>query len=295
MMILLRFALLCAAASVLPGAAGFAPRHTCRGSKSPLDRSHRYGSFSNPLSLSVGAASNVSRGSNLESKWSGATVALRKQGAYKSRSCRPSSLSALPTTTLVTTAAGAMITRTTGYYALAHVLIGTLGVPFVNRAVRTWYPKIVLPQWTPPNRVFGPVWTVLYASMGVALSRIVSRLTTTTAWWQTSVGMWWIGHLLLNVAWAPAFFGWKRLRIGLAINYGLLATLCGCILPQFAASDVVSATLLIPYVVWLLFATALNQAICQRNPVTGKSGYNNAMLQADLIDLQKKAAIYAGL
>jgi translocator protein len=107
--------------------------------------------------------------------------------------------------------------------------------------------------------------------------------------------MWWIVHLLLNVSWAPVFFGWKRLRLGLVINYGLLATLCGCILPPFAALDVASATLLIPYVAWLLFATALNQAICQRNPVTGKGSYNNAMLQADLIELQKRAAIYAGL
>jgi translocator protein len=194
-------------------------------------------------------------------------------------------------TTAVTTT---MSPSVVAVYALVHIVLGALGTPIVAKATSTWYPKIVLPTWTPPNRIFGPVWTILYASMGVALSRIVSRLNTT--WWQTPVMLWWVVHMLLNVSWAPIFFGCKRLRIGLAINYALLATLCGCILPTYFVLDRIAAALLVPYVLWLLFATALNQAICQRNPVTGKTGaYNNAMLQADLIQLQRAAAKYAGI
>lgn len=104
---------------------------------------------------------------------------------------------------------------------------------------------------------------------------------------------WWLGHMLLNVAWAPVFFGLKRLRIALAINYGMVLSLCGILIPR--AVDRTTALLLVPYALWLLYATALNQAICQRNPVyfARGSAYNNAMFQADLIALQKAAAQYA--
>lgn len=101
--------------------------------------------------------------------------------------------------------------------------------------------------------------------------------------------------MLLNVAWAPVFFGMKRLRVALAMNYALLASL-RVIIPRFFASNALSGWLLVPYTLWLLYATALNQAICQRNPTDNWGiGYNNARFQADLIQLQKDAANYAGL
>jgi translocator protein len=128
--------------------------------------------------------------------------------------------------------------------------------------------------------------------MGVAFARVIQRLPAGTVLWKHPAVVLWIGHCLLNVIWAPVFFGMKRLRMALAINYGLLASL-RVIIPQFASNNAASAWLLAPYVIWLLYATALNQAICQRNPTV--KGYNNAMLQADLMKSQHDAAKYAGL
>lgn len=170
--------------------------------------------------------------------------------------------------------------------AIGSVLGGTTGVPIVAKGINTWYRKIDLPPWTPPDRIFAPTWTILYAAMGVAAGRVYQR-----------VGMslpviLWVCHYLVNLSWAPVFFGRKRLRLGLALNFVLLASL-GVIIPLFYQIDSPSGKLLLPYLAWLIFATALNASICKRNPTV--DGYNNAMFQSDLASLQDQAASYAGV
>ena len=185
-------------------------------------------------------------------------------------------------------------TATTVALAVGHVLGGSAAVPLVFKATSTWYRKISLPPWTPPDRVFGPVWTGLYACMGIAVSRVLQRLPAgVVAWKSPAVGLW-ILHYALNLSWAPIFFGAKRLRLGLWINYLLMGTLGAGVIPMFAAIHRPSALLLVPYALWLLYATVLNQAICRRNP-TDVYGYNGAKFEDGLIRLQQKAAIYAGL
>jgi tryptophan-rich sensory protein len=100
----------------------------------------------------------------------------------------------------------------------------------------------------------------------------------------------WACHFALNILWAPIFFGLQRLRLGLVVNGLLVGTLLSAI-KLFFEMDPVSTYLLVPYLGWLLFATYLNYAICKRNPTN--QGYNNAMLEADIIKLQKQAAKYA--
>ena len=75
------------------------------------------------------------------------------------------------------------------------------------------------------------------------------------------------------------------------VNYVLVATL-GMIVPLFYTIDKISALLLLPYTIWLLFATYLNVAICKLNP-TDKDGYNDGMFHAQLQKLQENAANYA--
>jgi len=99
--------------------------------------------------------------------------------------------------------------------------------------------------------------------------------------------------MVLNLAWAPAFFGFQWLRVAQALNISLLFTLGSLILPTFFRLNPLSAYLLLPYTAWLTFATFLNGAICRRNPTRG--GYNDAKFQAQLAMLQEKAKIYAGL
>jgi benzodiazapine receptor len=182
------------------------------------------------------------------------------------------------------------------WWILGHNILANAGVPFVLNGSKDggWYSKIDLPSWIPNKKLFGPVWTFLYTLMGLAVSRICSSttaLTTTSIITKNNILLFWAFHFSLNIAWAPIFFGLQRFRLGLIVNYVLVATL-GMIVPLFYTIDKISALLLLPYAIWLSFATYLNVAICKLNP-TDKDGYNDAKFQAQLQRLQKNAATYA--
>ena len=174
--------------------------------------------------------------------------------------------------------------------AVVHVVGGSISAPFVIDAVKTWYARIPLPSWTPPNRILSPVWTILYATIGVAAARIAS---VAKGGWKSLPLLLWALHYVLNLTWAPLFFGKQKLRASLIINC-LLVSSMPFLIALYASLDKTAALLLVPYTSWLVFATILNQAICKLNPMDGK-GYSNAMLQADIVKLQKEAAKYAGV
>jgi benzodiazapine receptor len=181
------------------------------------------------------------------------------------------------------------------WWVLSHTTLPFSGVRFVINGTREggWYRKIDLPPWTPPDRLFGPVWTFLYTCMGIAASRIARLSSPSTSPLKNPLILLWIAHFGLNLSWAPVFFGLQRFRLGLAISYGLIASLA-VIFKLFYSVDPTSAFLLIPYALWLSFATfGLNVSICKRNPT--KNGYNEGMFQAQLIQLQEKAAALVGL
>ena len=191
-------------------------------------------------------------------------------------------------------------------YSLSHIIGGALGSPIVMRATRSWYKRFALPSWTPPNAIFGPVWSTLYGLMGYSVSRIVSSGSPST----NLATKLWTFHYALNIIWAPIFFGFKNLRTGLIINYGLIASLA-YIMKLFHSIDPLSAYLQVPYMCWLIYATKLNQTVCKLNPTVDgvnramiladlyadgdEDGYNDELLQYDLKLLQKAAAEYAGL
>lgn len=192
---------------------------------------------------------------------------------------------------------------TWAYYSIGHIIGGCTGTPIVVKGTKSWYKRIPLPSWTPPNFVFAPVWTLLYGLMGLSVSRIVKAGASNSS----ALNLWKL-HYILNLLWAPLFFGFQYLRVGLLINFGLVLSLLA-VLKQFHAIDPVSAYLQIPYLLWLLYATKLNQAICKLNPaIDGLNnarlqadlcfdgeGYNDAMFEYDLAKLQAAAAKYVGL
>lgn len=177
----------------------------------------------------------------------------------------------------------------TAWWALGHVVGGSTGTPLVTQATQTWYRKIDLPSWLPPDRIFGPVWVTLYSCMGIAAGRIYRATAESTQ--QKLMAVWGL-HCVLNVLWAPMFFGLQRLRAGFWISMLSITSLLW-IIPAFYQIQPVASFLLLPYLAWLIFATFLNKEICKRNPT--KQGYNNAMLQAGLCRLQSDAAKYAGV
>jgi benzodiazapine receptor len=125
-----------------------------------------------------------------------------------------------------------------------------------------WYAQLAKPAWNPPNWIFGPVWTALYAMMAVA-AWLVWRQQGFRAQIKP-IGLFLL-QLALNAAWSPIFFGLKSPALAFVVivllRLAILATLCA-----FWRANRISGALLLPYLGWVTFATALNFALWRLNP-----------------------------
>lgn len=140
--------------------------------------------------------------------------------------------------------------------------VGLIGTATVGGSFRTWYPALETPAFTPPNWVFGPVWTILYMLMGVAAFLVWQRGLRVAA---VSVALaWFVVQLVLNAMWTPVFFGLHRPDLALIVIVLLWGAIVVTIL-QFRRVSGLAAGLLIPYLVWVSFAAVLNAAIWHLN------------------------------
>lgn len=139
---------------------------------------------------------------------------------------------------------------------------GALGSLATAPNIPTWYAGLAKPGFTPPNAVFAPVWTLLYAMMAYAVWRILGgpagepgRRRALTAFFV---------QLALNAAWSWAFFGAHSPLAGLVVILALLAAIAATI-RLFWPLDRIAAWLLVPYLAWVGYATALNLQIWRLN------------------------------
>ena len=142
------------------------------------------------------------------------------------------------------------------------VSVGALPAVFVVQNLEPWYASLKKPTWSPPNNIFAPVWSTLYALIGFSCARTLGpRLAIAP---QPALAVY-IVQAVLNLSWAPIFFGAHRLRLAFFVSCTLLAS-AGVMAIEFAkASGMLSAGLLAPYLAWLTFATALNFRLWQLN------------------------------
>ncbi|MBM3357182.1 MAG: tryptophan-rich sensory protein [Betaproteobacteria bacterium] len=124
-----------------------------------------------------------------------------------------------------------------------------------------WYAQLAKPAWTPPNWVFGPVWTALYAMMGVAAWRVWRRGGFAKARGALPL---FLAQLALNAAWTPAFFGLHLPGVAFAI-IAVLWLAIAATARAFLRHDRVASLLLLPYLVWVSYAAALNLALWRMN------------------------------
>lgn len=124
--------------------------------------------------------------------------------------------------------------------------------------IPTWYATLVKPPLTPPNGVFGPTWTLLYALMAYALWRILSYPPQTPG--RNRATAWFFVQLGLNAAWSWAFFALHSPALGLLVIAALLGAL-GATIRHVRQLDRLAAWLLAPYFAWVLFATYLNLGV----------------------------------
>lgn len=138
--------------------------------------------------------------------------------------------------------------------------VGLVGALFTSTQT-DWYRQLVKPSFQPPGWIFGPMWTLLYTFMGIALYRLYARRDQQGA----RAVLWLFGaQLLLNGAWSPVFFGAQAVGAALAVITALVAVLALTVKRTFSI-DRVAGWLLVPYLAWVSFATVLNAAILRLN------------------------------
>lgn len=136
-----------------------------------------------------------------------------------------------------------------------------LGVVGQGADTPSFYAALDRPPWAPPAWLFGPVWTVLYALIGVS-----GWLVWREAGWGPALAAWGV-QMALNAAWTPVFFGARRFGLALAVIAVLLLSIAAT--AWLARPDTpLGAALLLPYLVWVAFATALNASLLLRNGPT---------------------------
>lgn len=139
---------------------------------------------------------------------------------------------------------------------------GVVGSFFTVSAIPTWYAALNKPSFSPPNWIFGPVWITLYALMGIALFLVWQKGFKKPEVRQ-AVELF-LAHLIINVSWSVAFFG---LHMPLLAFFGILLLLVFIIvlIGLFYRLRPAAAYLLIPYLVWVAFASVLNFEIWRLN------------------------------
>jgi benzodiazapine receptor len=140
---------------------------------------------------------------------------------------------------------------------------GGIGAIFTTAAIPTWYAALQKPSFTPPNWLFAPAWTTLYLLMGIAAFLI----------WRKGLGqkgvksalVIFLVQLVLNALWSVVFFGLKSPLYGMVVILALWVVILLTILRFFKLSTAAGA-LLLPYILWVSFASALNVSIWVLNP-----------------------------
>lgn len=142
--------------------------------------------------------------------------------------------------------------------AVPVLVAATIGNFATMPNIAPWYAGLVKPPFNPPNWVFGPVWSVLYALMIVAFTRIL-RLPAATPGRGVAIAAF-LTQMAFNALWSVAFFGAHSPAAGLVVIAALIVAL-GATIRAFSPLDRPAASMLLPYAAWVSFAALLNASI----------------------------------
>ena len=145
-----------------------------------------------------------------------------------------------------------------GWLLAAFAAAATGALASVDAA--SFYAQLAKPAWAPPAKVFGPVWSALYALMGVA----VWLVWRSPGYRQAAIGLF-AAQLAANALWSWLFFAWHRGALA-AVEVVVLLGLIVATMVAFWRTSRLAALLLLPYVAWVSFACALTWAVWRRNP-----------------------------
>ena len=137
-------------------------------------------------------------------------------------------------------------------------LVGIIGAFFTMDAIQNWYLTLNKPFFSPPNWIFGPVWTILYAMMGIAAFLIYEKGFKKQ---EVKTALYFFAaQLFVNFWWSIIFFGMRNPILALVDIVIMWVLIITCII-KFKPLSKTAAYLLIPYILWVSFASVLNGAI----------------------------------
>ncbi len=139
-------------------------------------------------------------------------------------------------------------------------LVGGLGAWATFSSVQSWYPTLTKPAFNPPNWIFGPMWTLLYVLMGIACFLIWKSTHPRKNQLLILYGV----QLFFNALWSPAFFGLQSPGLGLLVIIPLFILIVFCVI-QFKKVSTPASWLMVPYLLWVGFASMLNFSIWMLN------------------------------
>jgi len=140
--------------------------------------------------------------------------------------------------------------------------IGILGSVFTATAIPTWYATLLRPAFAPPNWIFGPVWTALFAMMGIAACLVWEKRKPRKDV-RRALGIFGV-QLALNLLWSVLFFGMQNPGAAF-VEIIVLWLAIVLTIAAFAKISRPAAWLLVPYLLWVSFATVLNAAFWMMN------------------------------
>lgn len=137
-------------------------------------------------------------------------------------------------------------------------LAGVIGSVFTMENIPTWYASLNKPPLQPPNWLFGPVWITLYTLMGVSIFLVIKNGLNKPGV-KSAAGLFAV-QLVLNTLWSIVFFGMHELLMSVVIIAALWIMILLTML-KFKPISFTAAVLLLPYLLWVSFASYLNSAI----------------------------------
>lgn len=143
-------------------------------------------------------------------------------------------------------------------------LVGLVALPITQNAIPTWYAMLEKPVFSPPNWVFGPVWTLLYLLMGIALYYVWTKKLKGKKATKKTAYIYFFLQLFFNFLWSLIFFGLHSPLFALLDIIVLLFFITLTTKAFFKISNI-AGILMLPYLLWVIFATVLNAAIVLLN------------------------------
>ena len=139
------------------------------------------------------------------------------------------------------------------------LVIGYFSGMVTRESITTWYPTLIKPSFNPPNWIFAPVWSLLYAMMGIAAGLVWNRIDFARELVKKALIFFAI-QLALNALWSYLFFGLHNPLLAL-VEIVLLWLMIFETYLQFKKIHKVASLLLLPYLAWVSFAAFLNASI----------------------------------